>query len=79
MASRFSIPIPKGTAVEVSKYATDYKGVITGIKIEPKTGEMSIGWQIVMPPFDYDLGDAGKKVSEGWVFFNLLQHRARHG
>ena len=69
MASRFSIPIPKGTAVEVSKYASDYKGVVTGIKVDPKTGTMSVGWQILMPPFDYDLGDAGKKVSDGWVFF----------
>jgi nitrous-oxide reductase len=69
MASRFSIPIPKGTAVEVAKYAEAYKGVITGIKIDPQSGEMSFGWQIVMPPFDYDLGDAGKLVSDGWVFF----------
>src|SRR5574338_1063084 len=69
MASRFSIPIPKGTPVEVAKYASEYKGVVTGIKIDPKTGTMSIGWQIVMPPFDYDLGDAGKKLSDGWVFF----------
>jgi nitrous-oxide reductase len=69
MASRFSIPIPKGTAVEIAKYATDYKGVITGIKIDPKSGDMSFGWQVLMPPFDYDLGDAGKKVSDGWVFF----------
>ena len=69
MSSRFSIPIPKGTAVEVGKYTTDYKGVVTGIKIDPKSGEMSIGWQIQMPPFNYDLGDAGKKVSDGWVFF----------
>jgi nitrous-oxide reductase len=69
MASRFSIPIPKGTAVDIAKYATDYKGVITGIKIDPKSGEMSFGWQVLMPPFDYDLGDAGKKVSDGWVFF----------
>jgi nitrous-oxide reductase len=69
MASRFSIPIPKGTPAGIDRYATEYKGVITGIKIDPKTGEMSIGWQIVMPPFDYDLGDAGKKVSDGWVFF----------
>ena len=36
MASRFSIPIPKGTAVDVAKYATEYKGVVTGIKIDPK-------------------------------------------
>lgn len=69
MASRFSIPLPKGTAVEVSKYATDYKGVITGIRIDPKSGEMSFGWQVLMPPFDYDLGDAGKKVSDGFMFF----------
>ena len=41
----------------------------TGIKIDPKTGEMSFGWQILMPPFNYDLGDAGKLVSDGWVFF----------
>lgn len=69
MASRFSIPIPKGTAVEVAKYATDYKGVLTGVKIDPKSGEMSVGWQVLMPPFDYDIGDAGKKGSDGWVFF----------
>ncbi len=69
MASRFSIPVPKGTAIEVAKYATDYKGVVTGIKIDPKSGQMSVGWQILMPPFDYDLGDAGKKASDGWVFF----------
>ena len=69
MASRFSIPIPKGTAIEVSKYASEYKGVVTGIKIDPTSGQMSFGWQILMPPFDYDLGDAGKLASDGWVFF----------
>ena len=70
MATRFSIPIPKGTAVGVDKYATEYKGVVTGIKIDAKTGQMSLGWQIVMPPFDYDIGDAGKRASDGWVFFS---------
>jgi len=69
MASRFSIPIPKGTVADIDKYATEYKGVISGIKIDPKSGEMSFGWQILMPPFDYDIGDAGKKASNGYVFF----------
>jgi nitrous-oxide reductase len=69
MASRFSIPIPKGTTAPLEKYATDYKGVIAAVKIDPKTGQMSQGFEILMPPFDYDLGDAGKKVSDGWVFF----------
>jgi nitrous-oxide reductase len=69
LSSRFSIPIPKGTYAPIEKYATDYKGVISAVKIDPKSGEMSQGWQILMPPFDYDLGDAGKLASEGWVFF----------
>lgn len=69
MSSRFSIPIPKGTPKAIEKYATEYKGVIAGIKIDPKSGEMSLGWEIMMPPFDYDLGDAGKKLSDGWMFF----------
>src|SRR5512143_1809042 len=69
MASRFSIPIPKGTVSPIDKYATEYKGVVAAIKIDPKSGNMDLGWQILMPPFDYDLGDAGKKVSDGWMFW----------
>jgi nitrous-oxide reductase len=71
MASRFSIPIPKGTVAPVEKYATDYKGVIAAIKIDAKTGHMTPTYQILMPPFDYDLGDAGKKASDGWMFFTM--------
>jgi len=70
MASRFSIPIPKGTAAGVDRYASEYKGVVTGIKIDPNSGEMAFGWQIVLPPFNYDLGDAGKVASDGYVFFS---------
>ena len=69
MASRFSIPLPEGTAVEVEKYATDYKGIVAALRVDPKTGEMSMGFQVLMPPFDYDLGDAGKKLSDGWMFW----------
>ena len=69
MASRFSIPIPKGTYAPIEKYATDYKGVVAFIKIDPKSGQMEPAFQVLMPPFDYDLGDAGKKASDGWAFF----------
>jgi len=70
MASRFSVPLPKGTYVPIDRYATDYKGVLAGIKIDPESGEMSLGWEILTPPFDWDLGDAGKKVSDGWMFWS---------
>jgi nitrous-oxide reductase len=79
MASRFSIPIPKGTPAPIEKYATDYKGVVAAVKIDPKTGEMSQGFEILMPPFDYDLGDAGKKVSDGWVFFTCYNSERATG
>jgi nitrous-oxide reductase len=70
MASRFAIPIPKGTVAGIDKYATDYKGVVAAMKIDPKTGQISMGFEIVLPPFDWDLGDAGKKVSDGWMFWS---------
>lgn len=68
MATRFSRPVPQ-RAVSIDQYATEYKGIIAGVKIDPTSGEMTLGWQILMPPFDYDIGDAGKLVSDGWMFF----------
>lgn len=67
--SRFSVPIPKGTYQPIENYATQYKGIVAGIAIDPKTGEMTLGWEVMMPPFDFDLGDAGKGVSNGWAFW----------
>ncbi len=79
MGTRFSIPIPKGVSASIDKYATDYKGVVAAMKIDPKSGEISYGFEILMPPFDYDLGDAGKKVSEGWVFFTCYNSERATG
>jgi nitrous-oxide reductase len=63
------VPLPKGTYQPIEQYATNYKGVVAGIAIDPKTGEMSLGWQVLMPPFNFDLGDAGKGASDGWAFW----------
>lgn len=79
MSSRFPIPIPKGTAATIDRFASEYKGVAAGIKIDPKTGQMSVGWQLVLPPFDWDLGDAGKKVSDGWFFLTCYNSERATG
>lgn len=68
-ASRFSIPIGNNTDVPISSYKENFKGVITFIKIDPNSGTMSPGFQIIMPPFDYDLAHSGKGPSSGWMFF----------
>jgi nitrous-oxide reductase len=77
--SRFSIPIPKGTYAPTEQYGTAYKGVVAGIKIDPKTGEMTIGWEILMPPLDFDLGDAGKGASNGWGFWTCYNSERATG
>ena len=68
-ASRFSVPIPYPTYAKVADYAKSFKGVVAGVKVDPKTGHMSLGFEVLMPPFDWDLADAGKGPSAGWEFF----------
>jgi nitrous-oxide reductase len=68
-ASRFSAPLPPTRDAAISDYAKEFSGVIAGIKIDPKSGHMSLGFEILMPPFDYDLADAGKGPSHDWAFF----------
>lgn len=78
-ASRFSVPLPKGTVEPIEDYATKYNGLVSGIAINPKSGEMSVGWQILMPPFNFDLGDAGKGPSEGWAFWTCYNSERATG
>ena len=70
VASRFSIPLPRGSYAPLSKYATEYHGVLTGIKIDSATGTMAVGWQIVTPPFDWDLASTGREISRDWVVWS---------
>ncbi|HEU4647508.1 MAG TPA: Sec-dependent nitrous-oxide reductase [Gemmatimonadales bacterium] len=68
VATRFSVPL--GSKYEpLDDYATKYHGAVTGIKVDPKDGTMSVGWQIMTPPFDWDLGATGKGPSDGWAFW----------
>lgn len=68
MASRFAGPIPYGTYSDIDNFKEDYKGVMAAIAIDPKDGNMSVGWELLLPPWSYDLSDAGKGVSDGWCF-----------
>jgi nitrous-oxide reductase len=67
--SRFSIPLPRGRYEKIEDYATKYNGVVAGIAVDKKSGKMTLGWQVLMPPFNYDLGDAGKGPSKEWGFW----------
>jgi nitrous-oxide reductase len=56
----------------LDEYAEKYRGLITFWKFDRMAGRLdqSQSFQIELPPYWQDLCDAGKKVSEGWVFCN---------
>ncbi len=78
VASRFSVPLPKGRYADIADYADEFNGVVSGIKVNPKTGEMSVSWQILTPPFNWDLGSTGKGPSSGWAFWTSYNTEMAH-
>ena len=79
-ATRFSVPLPKGRVADPNDYEKEFNGMVSGIKVDPQTGEMKVGWQILTPPFDWDLGSTGKGPEQRLGVLDELQHRdgARH-
>ncbi len=67
-ATRFSVPTPQRD-VPIASYKENFGGQISFIAVDPKTGKMTLAFQIHMPGFDYDLARPGKGPSHGWAFF----------
>jgi nitrous-oxide reductase len=67
--TRFSIPLDNKD-VAITSYKDEFKGVVTFVKLDPSSGRMNIAFQLLTPPFDYDLSHAGKGPSHDWFFFS---------
>ena len=65
--TRFGVPYPQKD-VSIDSYAENFKGMLTFIEVAEE-GEMEIGFQVLLPAFDYDLAHSGKGASHGWTFF----------
>ncbi|MCC7477181.1 Sec-dependent nitrous-oxide reductase [bacterium] len=80
-ATRFSVPLPLGTAAPIADYAAKYKGVVGALSVNKSTGEMSYdgGFQIMTPPFNWDLGSTGRGPSADWVFFTCYNSERATG
>ena len=68
--TRFSVPIGDNRDVPISTYKKNFRGTVSFIKVDPKSGKMSIAFQIVTPGMNFDLARAGKGPSHGWFFFS---------
>ncbi|AHF92688.1 nitrous oxide reductase [Opitutaceae bacterium TAV5] len=78
VATRFSVPLPKGRYADPADYEKEFNGMVSGIRVDPQTGEMSVGWQILTPPFNWDLGSTGKGPSSGWAFWTSYNTEMAH-
>jgi nitrous-oxide reductase len=67
-ATRFSVPVPNND-VAIDTYRQNFRGTLSFVRAD-RPGQMEIAFQILMPGYNYDLGRAGKAVSDGWFFFS---------
>ncbi|MBS0617148.1 MAG: Sec-dependent nitrous-oxide reductase [Spirochaetes bacterium] len=68
-ATRFSVPIPQQALPVSDMEKGKFKATISMIKVDPKTGHMSIDLQVLVPGYSYDLASCGKGPSKDWCFF----------
>lgn len=69
--TRFSVPLDNSNGdVPINSYRKNFKGTVSFIKVDPATGNMSIGFQLRTPGLNFDLSHAGKGKSHDWFFFS---------
>lgn len=78
-ASRFGIPLPKGTYASIEDYATKYKGLVGSARVDSNSGELSMGFELVTPPFDWDLGSTGRGPSADWALWTCYNSERATG
>ena len=74
--TRFSVPVPNRDTT-IASFAQTFKGTLSFVRAD-EPGKMAIAFQILVPGYDYDLGHAGKGVSDGWFFFTTYNTEQAH-
>jgi nitrous-oxide reductase len=66
LPTRFAVPI--GSEYKsLDEYSTDYRGVMSAVTFNQNQEKLNIAYQVALPPWSYDLSDAGKKSSADWA------------
>ncbi len=70
ISSKFPMPWPAGSYADLTEYKDKYRGVSAWMKIDPNSGKIKLAesFEIELPPYNQDLADSGKLVSDGWGF-----------
>ncbi|GHH97996.1 Sec-dependent nitrous-oxide reductase [Neobacillus kokaensis] len=66
LPTRFAVPL--GQKYEsLDDYSSKYRGVMSAVTFDEKKVKLNIAYQVALPPWSYDLSDAGKKGSKDWA------------
>lgn len=66
LPTRFAVPFGHKFA-SLDNMKTDFKGVMSAVTLDEKTMKLKLAYQVALPPWSYDLSDAGKKISKDWA------------
>ena len=69
LPTRFSVPLGFEYA-DLDDFSETYKGVMSAIKPDFENEKLDIAYQVILPPWSYDISDAGKGPSEDWAFLS---------
>ncbi len=78
--SQYAAPLG-GKYAPLTDYNDKYRGAVVLWKFDRQKGRIdkSKSFAIELPPYMQDLSDAGKKVSDGWIFINTFDTERAHG
>lgn len=66
LPTRFAVPI--GSEYKsLDEYSEQYRGVMSAVTFDQNSEKLNIAYQVALPPWSYDLSDAGKKSSADWA------------
>lgn len=66
LPTRFAVPIGSEYA-SLDDYSEKYRGVMSAVTFDEENEKLNIAYQVALPPWSYDLSDAGKKMSADWA------------
>jgi len=77
--TRFSEPLDNSKGdVPIDSYKQNFKGAVSFVKVDKDNGAMNLAFQLIVPPFNYDLAHAGKGPSHDWIFFTCYNTEEAH-
>jgi nitrous-oxide reductase len=66
LPTRFSVPLGSEYA-SLDEYSSKYYGVMSAVTFNEEEEKLDIAYQVALPPWSYDLSDAGKGISGEWA------------